>query len=136
MAGAYTWKEMYSVHIGVLDRQHQTLFSMMNELNEALSRGMGSTVVDDVLNRLVSYPMTHFAAEEGLLEKHNFPGLAQHRRKHEELRRKVESLVEEHKAGKVGVPASLILFLQGWLKDHILGTDHQYSTFLNAKGVQ
>ncbi len=136
MAGVYAWKEMYSVHVGVLDRQHQTLFSMMAKLNEALAKGQGSAVVDDVLNRLVAYTVTHFAAEEGLLEKHNYPGLAQHRRKHEELRRKVESLVAEHKAGKVGVPATLILFLQGWLKDHILGTDHQYSTFLNGHGVQ
>ncbi len=135
MSQAFAWSEMYSVHIEALDRQHQTLFSTINELNDALSEGRGGTVVDDVLGRLVEYTATHFAAEEGLMRKYGFPGLGEHRQKHEELTRKVQDFVKEHKAGKVGVPAELMLFLQGWLRDHILGTDHEYGPFLNAKGV-
>ncbi len=135
MSEAFAWREMYSVHIAALDRQHQTLFSTINELNDALAEGRGSTVVDDVLNRLVDYTTTHFAAEEGLMRKHGFPGLADHRVKHEELTRQVQDFVKEHKAGRVGVPAELMLFLQGWLKEHILGTDHEYSGFLNDHGV-
>jgi hemerythrin len=29
----------------------------------------------------------------------------------------------------------LLLFLQSWLKKHVLRTDKQYSAFLNARGV-
>ncbi len=135
MAETFSWKEIYSVHVEAMDRQHQTLFSTINELNDALAKGEGSTVVDRVLNKLVVYATTHFAAEEGLMEKHRFPGLAEHRTRHQELRRRVDEFLQQHEAGKVGVPADLILFLQGWLREHILGTDHQYSGFLNAHGV-
>ncbi len=135
MAETFSWKEIYSVQVEAMDRQHQTLFSTINELNDALARGEGSKVVDRVLNKLVVYATTHFAAEEGLMEKHHFPGLAEHRARHQELRRRVDEFLQQHEAGKVGVPADLILFLQGWLREHILGTDHQYSGFLNAHGV-
>ncbi len=131
----YAWNEMYSVHIAALDRQHQRLFTAVNELDQALSSGQGSTVVEDVLNQLMNYTASHFAAEEKLMERHGFAGLAEHRMKHEELTRKVLALYEEYKRGNVGVPVSLMLFLQSWLKEHILGTDKQYSEFLNAKGV-
>ncbi len=134
MAG-YAWNEMYSVHITALDRQHQRLFAAVNELDEALSSGQGSTVVEDVLKQLMDYTASHFAAEEKLMERYGFPGLADHRFKHEELTRKVMALHEEYKHGNIGVPLSLMLFLQTWLKEHILGTDKQYSEFLNAKGV-
>ncbi len=136
MPEAFGWKEIYSVHVAALDRQHQSLFSTINELNDALAKGQGSEVIDRVLNKLVVYTTTHFASEEGLMEKYHFPGLAEHRLKHQELRTRVDEFVKEHEAGKVGVPADLILFLQAWLREHILGTDHQYTAFLNSRGVQ
>ena len=132
---AYQWNEMYSVQIQALDRQHQGLFRTVNDLGDALSSGQGAKVVEDVLKKLMDYTSSHFVAEEKLMERHGFPGLAEHRAKHQQLIRKVLSLQEEYKAGNVGVPVSLMLFLQSWLKEHILGTDKQYSAFLNAKGV-
>jgi len=132
---AYQWTEKYSVQIQALDRQHQTLFRTIDQLSEALSSGQGGAVVGDVLNKLMDYTASHFAAEEKLMDSHGFPGLAAHRLKHQQLTQKVVSLQQECKAGNVGVPVSLMLFLQSWLKEHILETDKQYSGFLNAKGV-
>ena len=132
----YQWNERYSVNIQALDRQHQGLFRTLNELSDALSSGQGGTVVEDVLRKLLDYTASHFAAEEKLMDLHRFPGLASHRLKHQELTTRVICLREEYRAGNVGVPVSLMLFLQSWLKEHILVADKQYSAFLNAKGVQ
>lgn len=131
----YEWNELYTVHIAALDRQHQRLFAAIHQLDEALSSGQGSAVVEDVLKQLMNYTASHFAAEEKLMERYGFAGLAEHKSKHEELTRKVLALQEEYRRGNIGVPVSLMLFLQAWLKEHILGTDKQYSEFLNAKGV-
>jgi hemerythrin len=133
---AYQWSEKYSVHIQALDRQHQELFRAVNRLGDALSSGKGGKVVEGVLKQLVDYTTSHFAAEEKLLEQHGYPGLADHKHKHQELTRKVVALQEEYKNGNVGVPVSLMLFLQSWLREHILVTDKQYSAFLNDKGVR
>jgi hemerythrin len=132
---SYQWTETYAVHIQALDRQHQGLFRTVNKLGDALSSGNGGQVVDDVLKQLVDYTVSHFAAEEKLMEQHGFPGLADHKLKHQELTRKVLAMQAEYKSGNVGVPVSLMLFLQSWLKEHILVTDKRYSAFLNAKGV-
>jgi hemerythrin len=48
----------------------------------------------------------------------------------------VAKLLEDHHAGKTGVPVSLMLFLQTWLREHILVSDKAYSSFLNARGVR
>lgn len=135
MGSVFQWTKAYSVQVQALDRQHQKLFDTVNELDEALSRGCGNAVVEDVLKRLVEYTVSHFAAEEKLMDSSGFPGLAAHRTKHQELTRKVGAFQQEYKAGNRNVPTALMLFLQNWLKDHILATDKKYSEFLNAKGI-
>lgn len=43
-SSAFAWKEMYSVQVAALDRQHQELFRMISELNDALSTGQGGAL--------------------------------------------------------------------------------------------
>jgi len=131
----FQWTQTYSVNISALDRQHQRLFETVNELSEALQNGQGNSVVDPVLNKLVDYALTHFQSEEVLMEEYRFPGLASHRAEHEAFRNKISAFLEDHKASKSGVPVSLMLFLQNWLKQHVLKTDKQYSRFLNDCGI-
>src|SRR5208282_4119780 len=114
----FRWTEKYSVNVAALDNQHKRLFATINELNQALASGEGKAVTEPVLQKLVDYAMSHFAAEEALLAEHGYPATASHR------------------AGKPGVPVSLILFLQTWLKEHILVTDKAYTNFLNSRGVR
>ena len=70
------------------------------------------------------------------MEEHDFPGLSSHRAQHESFRQKIEEFIENDGASKSGVPVSLLLFLQMWLKDHLLKTDRLYSAYLNARGVR
>jgi hemerythrin len=67
--------------------------------------------------------------------EYEFPGLSTHRTAHEKFVQTVTKYLEDHRAGKPGVPVSLLLFLQAWLKEHILLADKAYSSFLNARGV-
>ncbi len=132
---AFRWTQHYSVNIAVLDAQHQGLFATINELNEALARGRGAIVTEPVLKKLVEYAQTHFAAEEALMTEYQFPGLETHCMEHLQFGKKVTKFLEDYRAGKQGVPVSLLMFLQTWLKEHILTADKAYSSFLNARGV-
>jgi len=38
-------------------------------------------------------------------------------------------------AGRPDIASVVLVFLQTWLRDHILKTDKEYSEFLNARGV-
>jgi len=133
---AFRWTEMYKVNIEVLDRQHQGLFDTVNELNSALASGDGEAVTAPILRKLVEYAQTHFTTEEALMRKYNFCGLVAHKTEHDEFVEKVGRFLREHKEGKAGVPVALLMFLQSWLREHILVTDKAYSSFLNARGVR
>jgi hemerythrin len=132
---AFRWTEKYSVNIAAIDKQHQLFFATINELNEALGTGQGASVINAVLQRLVEHARTHFEAEEKLMTEYDFPGLSTHRAEHERFTKSVAKLLEDHRAGKPGVPVSLLLFLQTWLKEHILVADKAYSSFFSARGV-
>ncbi len=133
--GTFRWTEAYRVKIAVLDEQHQRLFDTVNELDQALRSRQGQAALTPVLDKLAEYASEHFAAEESLMEEHDFPGLSTHRAQHETFRQKMADFLDDHEAGKAGVPVSLMLFMQDWLKQHVLKTDKQYSAFLNARGV-
>jgi hemerythrin len=132
--GVFRWTEAYRVNIAALDQQHQRLFDAVNELEQALRVGEGNRTIDEVLNRLLTYAGLHFALEESLMERHEFPGLSSHRAQHEAFRRKLLAFLDNHRAAKAGVPVELLFFLQTWLKGHVLTIDRQYSAFLNARG--
>ena len=132
----FRWTEDCSVQIALLDQQHQTLFDTINELDHALRLGAGNASVDAVLQKLVQYTASHFTAEEALMAQHSFPGLSTHQAEHDRFRGKIAQFLEEHRAGKAGVPVSLLFFMQSWLKRHVLKTDKQYSSFLTARGVR
>jgi hemerythrin len=132
----FRWTESYRVNIAVLDQQHQQLFDAVNELDQALRKGEGKAALDPVLDKLVEYALVHFAAEESLMQQHDFPGLFSHQAQHELFRQRIAAYLEDHKAARPGVPVSLLFFMQDWLKDHLLQTDKLYSAFLNARGVR
>ena len=132
----FRWTEAYSVHIAHLDKQHQGLFGTVDELNQAMAAGKGNEALVPILWKLLDYAQVHFAAEESLMKEHDFPGLSTHRAQHEMFRTNVAAFLEDHKAGKRGVPVTLMFFLQSWLKDHVQNFDKQYSGFLNARGVR
>jgi hemerythrin-like metal-binding protein len=132
----FHWTEAYSVNIAALDEQHRRLFNTLNELHRALQTGDGVAALKTVLQKLTNYAAEHFAAEEALMAQYDFPGLSTHRDRHEEFRDKLAEFMDAHSAAKAGAPVTVLLYLQDWLKNHLLKTDKQYSNFLNARGVR
>ena len=135
-AGIFRWTEAYRVNIEILDRQHQELIDTINELDAALRAGEGNSALPALFDKLIEYANEHFAAEESLMLKHEFPGVFTHQAQHEIFRQKLDAFISAHNQRKSGVPVSLMLFLHEWLKDHLLKTDKLYSPFLNARGVR
>lgn len=131
----FAWKPEYSVNIKEIDDQHKQLVAMVNELHEAMTQKKGKEVLGPLLAKLINYTATHFAAEEKLMQQHGYPDYDKHKAKHEKMVQKVLSLQDDYKGGKITMTFEVSKFLQDWLNKHILGTDKQYSAFLNGKGV-
>ena len=126
----FTWNSSYSVDIPEIDKQHQQLVGMLNELFASMQAGKSNDVLGKLLNNLISYTKTHFAYEEKLMTAKKYPEYAAHKAEHDALAKKVLDLQQQFTAGKVTLSIELGKFLKEWLSNHILGTDKKYSAAL------
>ena len=130
------WNNSYSVGIAEFDSQHQKLVDIINRLHDAMKAGKGSTIIGDILKEMVKYTITHFTAEERLLEIHGYPKLASQKSEHAYYVEKINAFVKEYESGTVMMSINVSQFLKDWLMKHILGTDKEYTAYLNGKGVK
>lgn len=130
-----TWKDDYSVGIERLDADHKRLMNLINRLQTAADYDTGSGFVDEALDELVDYTKNHFAREEELMEKYEYPDFEEHKRQHRKMVEKVDGMLDHYKEDPDTTVDELVQFLKNWLINHIAGTDQQYSGFLRDKGV-
>jgi len=129
------WLPEYSVGIPSLDKEHQQLVKMLNDLYAAMQTGQGQAALGKVLSGLAQYCGSHFATEERLMSQHGYPDLAAHKEIHGKMTAKVNSLIQEVNTGKAQMSLSVANFLKDWLTKHIQQTDMKYGPFLKEKGV-
>jgi hemerythrin len=127
------WNQNLSVNVPEIDKQHQRLIKLVNDLHDALHAGKGNDVAAGIIKELVSYTQTHFAYEERQLATANYPDLGNHKTAHAALIKKVEDFAARIAKGQPGVSVQLSAFLGDWLKTHIMGTDKKYAPYLAQK---
>ena len=125
-----TWEADLDCGTKSIDDQHRELVNMVNELHDGMKSGQGSAILGDILVRLASYTVSHFAHEEDIMAKRAMPGVTAHKLEHAKLLASVSSFVSAFKAGKAPLTMEIINFLRKWLIDHIRGMD--LKTFKNA----
>lgn len=131
----FKWSENLSVGIDTIDRQHQKLVSLVNELHAAMSKGKGKDVLGYILEELINYTQYHFAHEEKLFDRYGFPGASAHRKEHEQLVEEVKKLHEKFTKGNLMLSMEVLYFLKNWVTNHIEKTDKQYGPYFREKGV-
>lgn len=124
------WSDQYSVGVKTLDDQHRGLFQALNDLHASMMKGQSASMTADLLQTLVKYTMSHFAAEEGLMKAAKYPGLTEHLAEHRALTAKVEDFVARFQRGEVSMNVPLLNFLREWLTTHIQKEDKDYAPFL------
>lgn len=130
------WSDEYSVEIQEIDEQHKCIVAYINELYEALSRKGDRDLVADVIAKLVEYTKIHFAVEETLMRIFNYRSYEQHKLSHDRLVHQVLLYQTRYLAGDSKVGMELLLFLKGWLFEHIKMEDKMYTSTLLAAGVK
>jgi hemerythrin len=134
----FVWEDKYSLQIAEIDRQHQKLFALFNELYEAMQDGHAREVIDKVLTSVIDYTVYHFAFEEKLLREAGFKEEAAHRAEHAKLAEQAKALALKLKqAGNdTTVVIATLKLLGEWLTRHIMVSDKQFAPFLIARGVR
>lgn len=129
------WRADLSVEVAEIDRQHQKLVAMINDLHQAMSEGKGKERLGDIVNDLVSYTNVHFKTEENYFAKFGYPDTAAHKKEHAAFVVKVSEFKSGFENGELSLTLEVMQFLSKWLRTHIKGTDKKYTQFFNDKGL-
>ncbi|MEW5843558.1 MAG: bacteriohemerythrin [Bacteroidota bacterium] len=129
------WQSDFTVNVCEIDKQHQKLVEMINNLHDGMKAGKGKEVLGDILANLVKYTEFHFKYEEKLFEQYVYPETLAHKRQHSDLVSQVQNYKKSFESGESVLSMEIMSFLKVWLMDHIVGSDKKYSTFFNSRGV-
>lgn len=125
------WSDAWSVGAPDMDSDHRILLNLINTLPQALNSSESDWIVGSVLNSLWDYACYHFDREEALLRAANFPGSEDHAARHEVLKAQARDWLERYQADPESVSArALLVFLKGWLMNHVLGEDMRYKPYV------
>lgn len=128
----FKWDESIALGIPIIDEQHKALFGWIDALNIAIKNGDGAEAVGEVIWNLITYVTEHFSEEERLMLSCNYPGLAAHRKEHDEFVSRLREIqvryIDGHEMGH-----SVLDFMVDWLVCHIKGTDQGYNRFINQQ---
>lgn len=116
----------------MIDSQHQELIEKINDLLKSCEVSSGQVTAVKTLDYLADYTDFHFSAEEKLQEEIGYPGIEEHKKQHEELRKVVaelhEMLVEEE-----GPSTAFVERVQknviDWLYNHIKVCDRAVAQY-------
>lgn len=124
------WTSDLEIGIPVIDAQHERIVDYINRVDHA-HRTHQMTEVQDVLDELVDYTLSHFAFEETLMEEAGYPFAKAHKKVHQLFARRIDNFQQQAKAGE-DVTEELIHVLKAWLVNHIKRDDADYTDLVRA----
>lgn len=130
------WSEIYVTGHPMVDKQHQELFRMVNQLHDAIITGKSKEVLMPTLDKLAHYTAKHFTDEEALMAAAEYPQMATHKLKHLDLANQAKEIIEGYRSGKTVLSITLSNFLAEWLRHHINGDDKALVAYLNARKMK
>ncbi len=127
----FEWTDDFITGIEMIDKDHQLLVSLINQLHAAIEADQDRDIIASVLTVLTEYTCTHFAREEKLLEKSDYPDLAEHREKHRNLSSQAIEIYRRYSENEASdISTETLVFLKEWLTKHILGSDMAYRPYV------
>lgn len=116
----------------MIDSQHKQLIEKINDLLRSCEENADRKAAVKMLNYLADYTDFHFGEEERLQEEIGYPGIKEHKAKHEELRNTVKELHEmlEEQEGPTDAFVEMVnKNVTEWLYYHIKGFDRSVAEY-------
>ncbi len=117
--------ERMSTGVDSIDKQHQQLIQMINELHDACHQGTGKAEMSKMMGFLGDYVQTHFSHEEDIMEQTQCPARAKNKLAHDKFVQEFQKLAAAFE--KTGETTVVLLQLRqlvaSWLTNHICSID-------------
>jgi hemerythrin len=132
----FVWDDSCKVGIAEIDRDHQELVKLINDLYEAMQDGCGGALLLPIFSALKHYTESHFAREERYMIESDLPGQESHFQEHKLMAEKLADLESRHRRGEAAISLQTLTFLRDWLKNHICIVDQAMVTHLSGRGLK
>lgn len=127
------WSDDYATGIDLIDADHKTLFATVNMLHDRAKTGLDANTVGRAVDVLVMYVDRHFAREEALMERNDYPDLVAHMAQHRRIAAQVHGFRTAFEENLDAIDIDPFLdFLADWLTGHILKRDMDYVPHIDA----
>ena len=116
----------------MIDSQHKELIERINNLLVKAENKPDKVDSIKMLDHLAEYTEFHFGEEEKLQKEIGYPGMAEHLKKHEELRESVQGLydmLEEQEGPTDAFVEQVNKKVLEWLFSHIQGFDRSVAEY-------
>lgn len=130
------WSESLSVNVLEIDKQHQHLIGVVNDLHDAMGKRKGMEVLGKTFNSLIRYAEDHFITEEKYFEQFGYPDADSHKNEHTKFVRKLAEFKVRFDGGEHNLSINLMDFLVDWVHNHLQTFDMEYRPFLNTHGLK
>lgn len=129
------WVDDYIVGVNLVDEQHRDLVVSINKLHQIATESPPDTIkISDSLFELLEHTMNHFIAEEELLQRLEYPELAEYKQHNDAFNVKAQGIIQQLGAEPT-LSESTFEYLKQWISGHILAKDKAYATFLIEHGI-
>jgi hemerythrin len=112
------WRDGFKINIAQVDQEHKHLFTLVKALN--------LESVEQTVEELLDYVVTHFSNEQSLMEKSGYPAFEQHLKLHEEFGAQVADFLGSGEPWTEDRVQELRRFLNKWLIGHIMTHDLRF----------
>lgn len=128
------WGDFLSVGVAEMDDEHRQFIARVNELNKAVVGIEDKATVAHAMDLMMREAARHFAHEEELLARCNYPEAAAHAARHAEISAQFRRVMKEFAEADLSfVWAIKGLRLKQLLVGHLLDEDMKYRDYLPAQ---
>ena len=132
----YMWKDQYATGNTQIDEQHKQLFKAVNDLITACSSGQGRNKLDPTIHFLLDYTTKHFADEEKLQQKYQYPDYINHKKLHENFKKTALELTKQlqEEGASIVLVGKVNSVIGNWLINHIQEEDKKVANHILSEG--
>lgn len=126
------WDDSLNIGIDAIDEQHRYLIDLINDLHEVVSQKRGARDVARLIKATDAYAKVHFHAEEQMMQRHKYKGIAEQEQQHRAFEDKIGEFYEELHDNPLVAQFDVLSYLRDWLIHHIRVEDAKLRSLVNS----
>jgi len=132
-SGRTPWK----TGVALIDQQHRYLIDTLRNANLRLLQDHEGALLAEIAHELLGYAIMHFETEEECMMRYGYgtarPEIAAaHIAQHRDFSRRVVAICDQLRERQQVSRIEVLRFLNGWLRNHVLGIDQRLGDFVRA----